>query len=83
MFFELKKAILESGLKQTFIAQKIGLDPILLRNRFLILPRIMHTTPSCESFANWTMDFPSVRMRSMFLPQIDRIVSQGGVADPS
>jgi len=33
MYFELKRAILESGLKQIFIARKLGLDPALLSKK--------------------------------------------------
>jgi hypothetical protein len=33
IYFELKRAILESGLKQTFIAGKVGLDPVLFSKK--------------------------------------------------
>jgi hypothetical protein len=33
IYFALKRAILESGLKQTFIARKVGLDPTLFSKK--------------------------------------------------
>ena len=33
IYFELKRSILESGLKQIFIAQKMNLDPTLLSKK--------------------------------------------------